>query len=561
MTKTIANRYMLVKHIGQGGMADVYVAIDTVLNREVAIKILRGELCNDPVALLRFQREAVASTTLIHPNIVEIYDVGEDDGKHFIVMEYVRGKTLKQLITQRGAIIKDEAVDIMKQLVGAILEAHKSGIIHRDVKPQNVLVKDDGSIKVVDFGIALAQDALQLTQADAVMGSVHYLAPELARGEGATFQSDIYSLGIVFYELLTGQVPFKADQAVQVALLHMRNDIPSCREINPSIPQSIDNIILKACCKNKKFRYSNCQEMLDDLNTCLNENKLNEAKFSFEEVEADLSTKVIKNADTKHVKKIKETKKTKKKDNFFYKSIIAIISVVSIIAILIILFLSGVIGNTTKMVKIPNIQFMTVQEANASLSDIGLILNTNNIERVLTDDVEKGLIIEVKPNVDTEVAVGSTVSIVVSSGIYSIISDYVGKNIEETTDELSKYPKLRVVSVAESNSEVTPGTIIRQELLEANSKFDSSKSNEIRLIYSAYSTIVIPHTIIGMDINQASDYLKQQGIEVLLSVLDTSNLTQEEISALDYGVVIECSPNAGTAYTQSTDSTVTLYYY
>ncbi len=182
----IANRYLATHHIGQGGMADVFLAHDTILNREVAVKILRGELSNDPVALLRFQQEAQASTALSHPNIVDIYDVGEDRGHHFIVMEYVRGTTLKNLIKRRGALLNEEAQDIMKQITSAIVEAHKRGIIHRDIKPQNILVKADGTIKVVDFGIALAQNSLQLTQKDSVMGSVHYLAPELARGEQAS---------------------------------------------------------------------------------------------------------------------------------------------------------------------------------------------------------------------------------------------------------------------------------------------------------------------------------------------------------------------------------------
>ena len=281
----IANRYLATRHIGQGGMADVFVATDTILNREVAVKILRGDLSNDPTAVLRFEREALASTSLSHPNIVDIYDVGEDRGHHFIVMEYVRGITLKQLINKRKALCKEEAVDIMKQTVSAIVEAHAKGIIHRDIKSQNILVKDDGTIKVVDFGIAIAQDSLQLTQKDSVMGSVHYLAPELAKGEQASVQSDIYALGIVFFELLSGDVPFKAEQAVQVALMHMREPLPDIRTINPDIPVSIANIINKACAKNKNLRYPSAKAMLDDLNTCLNPNRLNERPLVFDFVQ------------------------------------------------------------------------------------------------------------------------------------------------------------------------------------------------------------------------------------------------------------------------------------
>ena len=215
----IANRYEVFKHIGQGGMADVFLAMDTILNREVAIKILRSELYADPVSVVRFEREAQAATTLSHPNIVEIYDVGEYKGHRYIVMEYVPGRTLKQVIRSRGSLEPDEAIDIEKQLVSAVSEAHHKGIIHRDIKPQNIIVKSDGSIKILDFGIAIAKGNIQVTQANNVMGSVHYLAPELAKGKPASVQSDIYALGIVLFEMLSGDVPFKADSAVQVALM------------------------------------------------------------------------------------------------------------------------------------------------------------------------------------------------------------------------------------------------------------------------------------------------------------------------------------------------------
>ncbi|MBQ5543115.1 MAG: serine/threonine protein kinase, partial [Erysipelotrichales bacterium] len=261
MNEMIANRYALVRLIGEGGMASVYLAVDTILKREVAVKVLRGDLSKDNTSLVRFQREANAATKLSHPNIVEVYDVGEDHGKNFIVMEYVKGRTLKDLVRQRGALAKEEAVNIMRQLVSSVMAAHKNGIIHRDIKSQNVLIKDDGTVKLSDFGIALAADAVQLTQTDVIVGSVHYLAPELARGEQATQQSDIYALGIVFYEMLTGDVPHHGDAPVQVALKHLREQIPSVRDFNPDIPQSIDNIIRKATVKNRMYRYPTAAAM------------------------------------------------------------------------------------------------------------------------------------------------------------------------------------------------------------------------------------------------------------------------------------------------------------
>ena len=291
MNKMIGERYMLVTSLGEGGMADVYLAVDTILNREVAIKVLRGELGKDPVALLRFQREANAVSKLNHPNVVDVYDVGECEGRHYIVMEYVRGRTLKQLISQRGALNCDEAVNIMMQLTSAVQHAHENHIIHRDIKPQNVLVKDDGTVKITDFGIALAHDAVQLTQSNAVLGSAHYLAPETTRGETPTNQVDIYALGIVFYELLTGSVPFNGDNPVQIAMKHLREEVPSVKEFNPTIPQSVENIIIKATVKNRSLRYQSANDMLIDLDDCLLPEKRNVAKLVFQEESQKSKTK------------------------------------------------------------------------------------------------------------------------------------------------------------------------------------------------------------------------------------------------------------------------------
>ena len=268
MDKLIANRYQLLECVGQGGMADVYKAMDTILNRVVAIKILRGDLADDPMTLLRFQREASAASKLSHPNVVDVYDVGESEGKHYIVMEYVRGRTLKQLIAQRGALHLDEAVDIMLQLTSAVAMAHEKHIIHRDIKPQNVLVKDDGTVKITDFGIAVAHGSVQLTQHHTVMGSAHYLAPETTRGEAPTTAVDIYALGIVFYELLSGSVPFQGSNPTEIAVKHLRERMPYIRDFNPTIPQSVENIILKATAKKVSERYASVEEMREDLLEC-----------------------------------------------------------------------------------------------------------------------------------------------------------------------------------------------------------------------------------------------------------------------------------------------------
>ena len=293
MLQILASRYHILKRLGEGGMADVYLAQDELLNREVAIKVLRGNLALEPVSLLRFQREANSASQLNHPNIVEIYDVGEEEGHHYIVMEYIRGRTLKQLIQQRGALEKNEALAIMDQFISAVEEAHKKNIIHRDIKPQNVLIKDDGTVKITDFGIATVSDSLQLTQADTVLGSVHYLAPELARGENASFQSDIYALGICFYELLTGEVPYRGETPVQVAMKHLKDVMPSVLEFNPSLPMSIENIIIKSTAKNRHNRYKSAEDMRLDLKSCLSDKNKNVKRIEFDQANESDETIII----------------------------------------------------------------------------------------------------------------------------------------------------------------------------------------------------------------------------------------------------------------------------
>ena len=272
----VNSRYEIIKTIGEGGMANVYLAKDTILDRNVAIKVLRGDLATDEKFVRRFQREALSASSLSHPNIVEIYDVGEDDGDYYIVMEYVEGKNLKQLLKKREKLTAAEVVDIMLQITSAMGAAHDSLIIHRDLKPQNILIKDDGEIKITDFGIAMALNATQLTQTNSAMGSVHYFPPEQANGKGSSLKSDVYSLGIMMYELLTGVLPFRGDNAVEIALKHLKEPIPLIRTELPELPQSLENIIIKATAKNPKNRYANANEMHDDLITALNKERENE---------------------------------------------------------------------------------------------------------------------------------------------------------------------------------------------------------------------------------------------------------------------------------------------
>ena len=567
----IANRYEVFKHIGQGGMADVFLAMDTILNREVAIKILRSELCTDPVSVVRFEREAQAATTLSHPNIVEIYDVGEYKGHRYIVMEYVPGRTLKQVIRSRGSLEPDEAIDIEKQLVSAVSEAHHKGIIHRDIKPQNIIVKSDGSIKILDFGIAIAKGNIQVTQANNVMGSVHYLAPELAKGKPASVQSDIYALGIVLFEMLSGDVPFKADSAVQVALMQMRNEMPSIRTINPSIPQSIENIITRATAKDPSKRYSSCVDMLDDLRTCFRRDRINERKLVLSPRQADREQGYNEeNVDSSKDKVVKPAVAKKKNNNILLKVVVAILVLLASVGGVYGVIQSGIFDPKKDIAVVPDLLGKSITEAKDLCIEANLVLDTSNITYTLTDTTSKGQIIETDPVSGTEIEKGSRIKVTVSSGIAEVADNYIGWNITDATSDIAskknsngieKYKNTKVTTVEETSENSTPGEVIKQELLEPGTRFNPDNTTEIRLVYASYPTIVIPGNLEGMSIEEAEKVLQDMGAMVLASNLDTTNLTPEEIENLQTGVVIKTDPELGSEYTQREDNYIILYYY
>lgn len=429
----INDRYEIIKTIGEGGMANVYLANDTILDRKVAIKVLRGDLSNDEKFIRRFKREALSVSNLSHPNIVEVYDVGEEEGNYYIVMEYIDGKTLKQLLQKRGALTLNEVIDIMSQLTDGLAHAHEAYIIHRDIKPQNIMIEDNGLVKITDFGIAMALNSTQLTQTNSVMGSVHYLPPEQANGKGSTVKSDIYSLGILMYELLTGSVPFKGDNAVEIALKHIKEKIPSIRKQNPTIPQSIENIVLKAAAKNPKNRYDTVREMHNDLLTALE--RSSEKRLVYEYPENDLEeTKVVPNL-TKEIKKSMVDKPSELEENESSASneknklpiILAVVLLVILIA------LSGVyllISNSNvKEVKVPNVVGLTTEEAIEKIEKNGLKYTTKGEENA---DIEEGTVIRTEPKSGSTKTKGSTITIVESTGKeYILLEDYTGKNYYE----------------------------------------------------------------------------------------------------------------------------------
>ena len=560
MDKMIAERYQIIKSLGEGGMADVYLAVDTILNREVAIKMLRGELSNDPVTLLRFQREANAASKLNHPNVVQVYDVGEYEGRHYIVMEHVRGRTLKQLIQLRGALHKEEAVNIMKQVVSAVQHAHEHHIIHRDIKPQNIMIKDDGTVKITDFGIALAHDAVQLTQSDSVLGSAHYLAPETTRGEPATNQIDIYALGIVFYELLSGDVPFHGDNPVQIAMKHLSEETPSIREFNPSLPQAVENIIIKATVKNRAQRYKTAQEMYEDLCCCLLPEYADVPKTTFDEV-------VNEGAKTMVLSHVSEAPAESEKEapaaNRFMSVVGVLLIAITIVATAAIIYFSGMFGSMfgPEMVNIIDVTNMNVEQAQNELVAAGFdVVISQQYEN--SDTIPENNVIRTNPSVNTEAAKGSTVTLTISKGALFTVEDYTGRQFEEVEQLLrEKGIKVTPVQVQKNPSEVETGTIISQDLLKAGDRIDpSSRNNVIRLEYAVEPEFTMIN-VVGLSIEDAMRQLIEKGATPIPNQQSTDGLSDEELMNIVPGKVTKTDPAQGTYYKQTKDSVIALYYY
>ena len=554
MAKVIAGRYELVKCIGHGGMADVYLALDLILDRQVAIKILKPDSNADKVALERFAREAQASTQLSHPNIVDIYDVGDDDNIHYIVMEYVKGHTLKQLIKKRGPLPTRETIWIMKQLTSALMEAHKNGLIHRDIKSQNILIKDDGTVKLADFGIAILNNAIQLTSKDSVLGSVHYLAPELVKGEKSSMKSDIYSLGIVMYELLRGDVPFKGDNPAQIALKHMKQEIPNVREYNPQIPQSVANIITKACAKDPKDRYDNAALMLKDLNVCLNNDHLNDEAVHFENREVISDFSIPATAKTE-IKKIKQ----KKKERNFSAVIILIITLFSVIALSLILMLSGILsGNQNNYIEVPEVKNLTLAQAKDTLDNLGLNI-VYPLTYETTDDVEASRVVSIYPDSGSQVEKGSKVRLTISNGKFELMEDYSGKNYDAVFNELFD-TNLKVSATYITNSDLTPGTIVDQSI-KAGTKFDPYIKNEIIFTVVDAETMNVPIHLLGKNVYNMQIELSEQGFNVELREIDYDDLSSSQKEKYKEYEIINVDPGEGAQYIKKPDSKLILDYY
>ena len=537
----ISDRYQIIKSIGEGGMANVYLAYDTILDRNVAIKVLRGDLANDEKFVRRFQREALAASSLSNPNIVEVYDVGEDNGEYYIVMEYIEGKHLKQLLKKRGKLTVSEAVDIVLQITDGLSVAHDSYIIHRDIKPQNIMILENGLVKITDFGIAMAMNSTQLTQTNSVMGSVHYLPPEQASGKGATLQSDIYSIGILFYELLTGKLPFKGENAVEIALKHLKEPLPSVREEVPNIPQSVENIIIKATAKNPKNRYADAREMHEDLKTCLDPARRDEAKIKLKYQDVSDDTKIIRQTkedkekivEKEEVKVKKITGDDLKKQN---KTLIRLASVFTgLVIVVTLVFVLIMVTSKKGNVNVPDVTNKNLTEAVKILQDSGFVVEDEQ-EGISSKEIELGNVVRTSPLAGSKRKKGSSVKIYVSTGDATIqIEDYTGKNYLEVKGAL----EARGLIVNTEQDSVDQDSTFKENEITSQSiqKGESLKAGE---------SITLKYAVLGDPYPDFTDGSYNRN--------DVEDFCQEHKLNCDY-VETESETNlAGTIYKQSREA-------
>ena len=558
--KIFAGRYRIVKQIGRGGMADVYLAKDLILDgEEVAVKVLRTNYQTDPIAVARFQREARAMADLDHPHIVRITDIGEEDGQQYLAMEYVAGLDLKRYIKEHYPLSNEEAVRIMGQILLAMRLAHTRGIVHRDLKPQNILLTPDGTAKVTDFGIAVAFAETSLTQTNSMLGSVHYLSPEQARGSKATVQSDIYAMGIIFYEMLTGHIPYDGDSAVTIALQHFQKPLPSVIAENPSVPQALENVVIKATAKKLTDRYKSVAEMYVDLSSSLSNNRRNEPKLVFDDAtKADTKTlpKVPQSTLTsipkapvqegrpqskpqphqteKPVPSPKPTKRRRLKAR--YPILLATF-------LLVVASLVWILYRTPATIAVPKVAGQTVAEAKEALKKANFEVGEEKTEA--SDKVEEGRVIRTDPDAGTTRKEGTKINLIVSSGQQSFqLGNYLGRKSSDVVAELKgkKVPENLIKIEEEESNEIEAGTIMKQSLPEGTT-YDLSKATQIVLTVAKKVNSISMPSYIGSSL----EFTKINLIQIV--GVKEANIEVVEVSTAPEGTaegnVVDQTPKAG----------------
>lgn len=556
--KKFNGRYLILGNIGSGGMANVFLARDLILDREVAIKVLRYDFLNDQSAIRRFQREMLASTELVHPNIVTVYDAGQEGETQFLVMEYVKGMDLKRYIQTQYPIPYDRIVDIMQQILSAVALAHQHRIIHRDLKPQNILIDESGTVKITDFGIAVALSETSITQTNSMLGSVHYLSPEQARGSMATNQSDIYAIGIILYEMLTGKVPFDGESAVTIALKHFQEEIPSVRLYDRHVPQSLENVVLKATAKDPIDRYQSAEEMSADLATALDPSRLNEPAWHpanhVEETKVlpnlteqmptvapveEIVTKPEKKAEENPVPSKKKAKdqKPKSKKKLLFLGIAAVL----VIGIATIAF--SVLGGGKNEISVPDVSNLSESAARSKLQEAGLKA-AGQTEEITSDKIPEGKVVKTNPEAKAIVQKGREVVLYISTGGRKIkMKDYTDMEYNEAVEALVKldFKESKIKKKEEYSDTVEKGKIISQTP-EANSEVTPDKTS-VKFVVSKGAKPINISDYVGMTINEALLDLANNGINE-----SQVKQTQQE-SDKEAGTILSQTPSAGSSVT------------
>ena len=543
----VGKRYRIIRSLGEGGMANVYEAEDLVQKRRVTLKMLRFDLQDDPRSVERFHKEANSLTKLDNPHIVQIYDFGNDHCVPYLIMEYVKGTDLKTYLKEHYPLSCEKVVDIMEQILSAVESAHRIGIIHRDLKPQNILIDNYGKVKVTDFGISIAaMESATITKTNTMIGSVHYISPEQARGSIITKQSDIYSLGIILFELLTGKVPFEGQTAVSIAVKHYRDNLPSARKINPQVPQALENVILHATAKKLKDRYPDAETMARDLKTALLPVRRNEPKWEVPtEDNAETKTLVIPSAESSKPqpstgsRKTKKAKKQKKKRVYRRHPIAFMIGTLGMIVVITILLMS-------LKVQVPDLRGMSVREAQEVLLSNNLKLGKKRYE--YSNSYLKGQTISSDPARETTVSRNSKINIVISKGpLKTKFGSYIGQNFDQVRKKLKAKGVLVDKETTYSNK-YPAGQIVSQSI---------DPSMKVSL-YQLPVTFTVSEGVQTFKIRDLTGYTQKSVIDYAQEHNITIIFEQQYSNTVPKGQVISQNPKANTTVKAGSQVIVTL---
>ena len=560
INKIICNRYKILDHLGTGGMATVWLGYDTILDRQVAIKTFKID-ANDEDAVKRFNREAKAVTSLSHPNIVSIYDVENEGEFYYLILEYVEGMTLKDYMTKNPRIPIETIVHIAKQIAAGLSHAHQNGIIHRDIKPQNILMNENLTCKITDFGIARAYGDTTLTQTNQMLGTVYYLSPEQARGNVATAQSDIYSLGILIFEMITGQIPFKGESAVAIALKHLQEELPEIDKYRENVPQSVKNIVLQATMKNPNERYISSKELFEDLSTVLNPERLHENKYTgfkipiepvrnnynneddYYDYEEDERQNNIRNYQNTHPKNSynKVSKKDEKEETSKAKHIF--LAIIAMVAIIVGAFFTYNYLIGANSVSAPDVRNKTLEEAKIAIVKAGL--EVGDVTEVASDDVKEKTVIDSDPKAGKKVRKGSKVDLRVSSGKKTVdMPNFVGMDEDNVKRNASKLGFKNITVEKVESDRYDTGKVVSQNI-PAGSEIVPKEKELIIQVSSGKKKVSMPN-LVGEDSSRAESAIASLGFKHVSY--------KEEYSDKEAGTVISQSIRSGSSIIPSEES-------